>query len=121
MEQKLYRMLGVELYCKFIIKVKKRFDKWRGRQETDNYFLKDYSYEGIVYLKNQLIKNGKIHMVGVLVCFPCLFLGDRIWIQLIALLVLLHNLYCVMIQRYHLIRINALLERRKIRGKSSLY
>lgn len=52
MEQKLYRMLGVELYCKFIIKVKKKFDKWRGRQETDNYFLKDYSYEGIVYLKH---------------------------------------------------------------------
>lgn len=112
MEQKIYQLLGVNLYRKFVIKVKKRYDKWRGKQDTDNYFLKDYSDERIMYLKEQLIKNGKIHLIGVLVCLPCVF-DERLWIQLLALLVLVHNLYCVMIQRYNLICINSLLAKRK--------
>lgn len=45
MEQKIYRFLGVNQYRKFVIKVKKLYDKWRGKQDTDNYFLKDYSKE----------------------------------------------------------------------------
>ena len=106
MEQKLYRLLGVNQYRKFVIKVKKKYDQWRGKPDTDNYFLKDYSEEGIVFLKSQLIKNAKIHLVGVLVCLPAILLVGRPWIQVIALLILLHNLYCVMIQRYNLIRIN---------------
>ena len=117
MEQKIYRLLGVNLYRKFVIKVKKKYDKWRGKGDTDNYFLKDYSDEGIMYLKEQLIKNAKIHMVGVIVCFPCLLLNEHLWIQLVALVVLLHNLYCVMIQRYNLLRINSLLTKRKRRLK----
>ena len=112
MEQKLYRLLGVNQYRKFVIKVKKKYDQWRGKPDTDNYFLKDYSEEGIVFLKSQLIKNAKIHLVGVLVCLPPVLLVGRPWIQVIALLILLHNLYCVMIQRYNLIRINLLLTKK---------
>lgn len=59
MEQKLYRLLGVNQYRKFIIQIKKKYDQWRGKPDTDNYFLKDYSEEGIAFLKSQLIKNTK--------------------------------------------------------------
>ena len=31
MEQKIYQLLGVNLYRKFVIKVKKGYDKWRGK------------------------------------------------------------------------------------------
>ena len=123
MEQKIYQLLGVNLYRKFVIKVKKGYDKWRGKDDTDNYFLKHYSDEGIIYLKKQLIKNAKIHMVGVIVCCPCVLFNEHLWIQLIALVVLLHNLYCVMIQRYNLLRINSLLAKRKkrlVKNTSSL-
>lgn len=113
MEQKLYRLLGVNQYRKFIIQVKKEYDQWRGKPGTDNYFLKDYSKEGIIFLKSQLIKNAKIHLFGVLVCLPAVLLVGRPWIQVIALLILLHNLYCVMIQRYNLIRINLLLSKKR--------
>lgn len=117
MEQKLYRLLGVNQYRNLIVKVKRKYDQWRGTSDTDNYFLRDYSEEGIAFLQSQLIKNAKIHSVGVLVCLPIVLLSDRPWIQIIALLIVLHNLYCVMIQRYNLIRINSLLEkRRKRRG-----
>lgn len=115
MEQKIYRLLGVNLYRKLVLKVKKRYDKWRGKPDTDNYFLRDYSEESIIFLKEQFIKNGRIHLLGVLACLPALLYVDRPWIQLIALPLLLHNLYCVMIQRYNLIRINSLLEKK--RGK----
>ena len=113
MEQKLYRLLGVNQYRKFIIQIKKKYDQWRGKPDTDNYFLKDYSEEGIAFLKSQLIKNAKPHLFGVLVCFPAVFLAGRPWIQVFALLIILHNLYCVMIQRYNLIRIDVLLKKRR--------
>lgn len=119
MEQKLYRLLGVNQYRKFIIQIKKKYDQWRGKPDTDNYFLKDYSEEGITFLKSQLIKNAKTHLFGVLVCLPAVFLAGRPWIQVFALLIVLHNLYCVMIQRYNLIRIDVLLTKRR-RKKSSL-
>ena len=64
MEQKLYRLLGVNQYRRFIIQVKKKYDQWRGKPDTENYFLKDYSEEGIVFLKNQLIKNAAEHAAG---------------------------------------------------------
>lgn len=53
MEQKLYRLLGVNQYRRFIIQVKKKYDQWRGKPDTENYFL-----------KNQLIKNAAEHAAG---------------------------------------------------------
>ena len=76
-----------------------------------------YVPKGTVYLKEQLNKNAKIHIIGVTVCFPCILFNGHLWIQLVALVVLLHNLYCVMIQRYNLLRINFLLTKRKKRLK----
>lgn len=113
MEQKIYRLLGVNQYRKFIIKVKKLYDQCRGKQDTDNYFLKDYSSEGIVFLKNQFIKNAKIHLAGVFIGLLTMLIADYLWAQIVAFLIFLHNLYCVMIQRYNLIRINALLLKKK--------
>lgn len=109
MEQTLYRLLGVNQYRKFIIKVKLKYDHWRGKTDTDNYFLKDYSNEAIIFLKRQFIKNAKIHLLGVFIGLLVMLLTNRLQIQIVALIIFLHNLYCVMIQRYNLIRINSLL------------
>lgn len=109
MEQTLYRLLGVNQYRKFIIKVKLKYDHWRGKTDTDNYFLKDYSNEAIIFLKSQFIKNAKIHLLGVFIGLLVMLLTNRLPIQIVALIIFLHNLYCVMIQRYNLIRINSLL------------
>ena len=120
MEQKIYRFLGVNQYRKFVIKVKKLYDKWRGKQDTDNYFLKDYSKEGIIFLKNQFIKNAKIHSLGVFAGLLAMLVADYLWVQIIAFLIFLHNLYCVMIQRYNLIRINSLLQKKKSHRQKSM-
>lgn len=118
MEQKIYRSLGVNYYRKFIIWIKLKYDKLRGKPDTDNYFLKSYSDEGIDFLKKQFIKNAQIHLIGVLACIPALFLTEHPWVQIIAVPLILHNLYCVMIQRYNIIRINQIQEK-KLRIKNT--
>ena len=45
--------------------IKKKYDQWRGKPDTDNYFLKDYSEEGIAFLKSQLIKNAFVWCFGL--------------------------------------------------------
>ena len=110
-EIRVYHFLGVNQYRRFVIKVKKKYDSWRGKDDTDNYFLKKYSTDGINHLKEQLIRNAKIHLVGVIVCIPALVFAGRPWIQILALIVMIHNLYCVMIQRMNILRINGLFKK----------
>ena len=109
-EEKIYRALGVRQYCKFLVWVKLRYDQWRGKPDTDNYFLRGSSIEDMRFLKSQLLKNAKIHSFGAILCFACALAAGRFWIVLLAALVGLHNLYCVLVQRMNLIRLNRLLK-----------
>lgn len=110
MEEKIYRVLGVRQYRKFLVWVKLRYDQWRGKQDTDNYFLRGSGIEDMRFLKSQLLKNAKIHSFGAVLCFACALAAGRFWIVLLAVLVGLHNLYCVLVQRMNLIRLNRLLK-----------
>ena len=75
MEEKIYRALGVRQYCKFLVWVKLRYDQWRGKPDTDNYFLRGSGIEDMRFLKSQLLKNAKIHSFGAILCFACI--GSR--------------------------------------------
>jgi len=110
-EEKIYGILGVRQYCRFLVWVKLHYDRWRGKPDTDNYFLKSRKLEDLRFLQQQLIKNAKIHGFGVALCFACTLAAGRFWIGLLAALVGLHNLYCVLVQRMNLIRISRLLKR----------
>ena len=117
MEEKIYRVLGVRQYRKFLVWVKLRYDQWRGKQDTDNYFLRGSSIEDMRFLKSQLLKNAKIHSFGALICLLCAVAAGRLWMTGLALLIGLHNLYCVLVQRMNLIRLNRLLKsKEKTRG-----
>ena len=48
MEEKLYRLLGVNQYRRLVVFAKKKYDQRRGKPDTDNYFLKDYTEESMV-------------------------------------------------------------------------
>ena len=100
MEEKIYRVLGVRQYRKFLVWVKLRYDQWRGKPDTDNYFLRGSGIEDMRFLKSQLLKNAKIHSFGAVLCFACALAAG----------VGLHNLYCVLVQRMNLIRLNRLLK-----------
>ena len=110
-EEKIYRALGVKQYCRFLVWIKLHYDQWRGKTDTDNYFLKSGKLEDLHFLQQQLIKNAKIHGFGAVLCFACALAAGRFWIVLLAALVRLHNLYCVLVQRMNLIRLSRLLGR----------
>lgn len=115
MEEKLYRALGVKQYCRFLVWVKLHYDRWRGRSDTDNYFLRSAKGEDLRFLQQQLLKNARIHGFGAALCFACALAAGRFWIALLAALVGLHNLYCVLVQRMNLIRLARLLRRAESR------
>lgn len=120
-EEKLYRVLGVGQYCKFLIWVKLRYDRLRGKPDTDNYFLRGGSLEDLQFLRGQLIKNAKIHGFGTAICLFCALIAGRFWVILLALLVGMHNLYCVLVQRMNLLRLDRLLQRRAAKENGAFY
>lgn len=120
-EETLYQLLGVKQYCKFLIWVKLYYDRLRGKPDTDNYFLRGGSLEDLQFLRGQLIKNAKIHGFGTAICLFCALIAGRLWVILLALLVGMHNLYCVLVQRVNLLRLDRLLQRRAAKENGAFY
>ena len=120
-EETLYQLLGVKQYCKFLIWVKLHYDRLRGKPDTDNYFLRGGSLEDLQFLRGQLIKNAKIHGFGTAICLFCALIAGRFWVILLALLVGMHNLYCVLVQRMNLLRLDRLLQRRAAKENGAFY
>lgn len=120
-EETLYQLLGVKQYCKFLIWVKLHYDRLRSKPDTDNYFLRGGSLEDLQFLRGQLIKNAKIHGFGTAICPFCALIAGRFWVILLALLVGMHNLYCVLVQRMNLLRLDRLLQRRAAKENGAFY
>lgn len=120
-EETLYQLLGIKQYCKFLIWVKLHYDRLRGKPDTDNYFLRGGSLEDLQFLRGQLIKNAKIHGFGTAICLFCALIAGRFWVILLALLIGMHNLYCVLVQRVNLLRLDRLLQRRAAKENGAFY
>ena len=115
MEEKIYELIGVNLYRRFVIKVKNKYDQWRGKTDTENYFLREYTKDGLIFLKEQFVKNAKIHGLGVVLGIFVLGADISLWLKVLFGLVAVHNLYCVLIQRYNILRINKVLARKAVK------
>ena len=79
------------------------------------------SLEDLQFLRGQLIKNAKIHGFGTAICLFCALIAGRFWVILLALLVGMHNLYCVLVQRMNLLRLDRLLQRRAAKENGAFY
>ena len=77
--------------------------------------------EDLQFLRGQLIKNAKIHGFGTAICLFCALIAGRLWVILLALLVGMHNLYCVLVQRMNLLRLDRLLQRRAAKENGAFY
>lgn len=87
-----------------------------GKAGNDNYFLRGYSKEDIIFLKEQFKKNFKIHILGTVVGLVLLiiFLLEAPVSVLkvgLAVLVFLLNGYSCMLQRYNLLKINRIIKK----------
>lgn len=114
MEKKIYEILGIKYYRKFVLFCKAKFNKFSKTEDNSNYFLRGYSKADIVYLKEQFEKNFKIHMGGtaaglfllVIFLLESPISGLKVGF---ALFVFLLNGYSSMLQRYNLLRISKIM------------
>ncbi len=116
MEKRIYEILGIKFYRKFVLFCKAKFNKHSKTEDNSNYFLRGYSKEDIIFLKEQFEKNFKIHIGGTAagLFLLIIFLLESPISALkvgFALLVFLQNGYSSMLQRYNLLRINKIIKR----------
>ena len=115
MEYKIYKLLGVGYYKKIVLFCKSIFNKvTKNRYHNYNYFLKGYRKEDILFLRENFIKNLKIHLYGVFLGLLVVIIGSKAEYKVCGVLVLIWNLYRVMLQRYNIIRIDEILKKYKI-------
>ena len=118
MEKKIYEILGIRHYRKLVLFCKSKFNKITKTEDNDNYFLRGYSKEDIIFLKEQFIKNFKIHMLGTVIG---LFLLIIFLLEApvsafkvgLAIFVFLLNGYSCMLQRYHLLKVNRIIKKKE--------
>lgn len=116
MEKKIYEILGIKYYREFVLFCKAKFNKFTKTEDNSNYFLRGYSKEDIVYLKEQFEKNFKIHIGGTAIGLFLLItflLENPISVLKVglALAVFLLNGYSSMLQRYNLLRISKIMKK----------
>ncbi|MDD4036581.1 MAG: hypothetical protein PHS45_04590 [Bacilli bacterium] len=116
-EERIYECFGVTHFKKFVIGLQKilRSIFIKGEPEFtpyDNYFLTEYSLEGLKRFKRQgLLFNSCIHfplmVVGSIALISMLSADNIVIGELIETgIPLIINTYCTMLQRYNHIRIN---------------
>ncbi len=116
MEKKIYEILGIKHYRKFVLFCKSKFNKHTKTEDNDNYFLRGYSKEDIIFLKGQFRKNFNIHISGTVIGLILLiiFLLEAPVSMLkvgFAIFVFLLNGYSCMLQRYNLLRIDRIIKK----------
>ena len=116
MEKKIYEILGIRYYRRLVLFCKSMFNKITKTEDNDNYFLKGYSKKDIIFLKEQFIKNFKIHIFGTVIGLFLLtvFLLEApvsVFKVGLAIFVFLLNGYSCMLQRYHLLKIDRIIKK----------
>ena len=119
-EKKFYEIIGIKIFRKmafalriFLFSFNKLSKEERKRilNEPSNYNMKKGNgIQDLRDFKDELKFNSRVHIIGVIVCLvgfvftfsnPSLVVANIIWLFFLIL-----NAYCVMLQRYNLIRIH---------------
>ena len=131
----LYEKLGIKTFKKLVFhlrdillipitKDKTKEERKRMIYNTpSNYNIgKINSIEDIIHFKKQLAINTSIHLIGLLICiYELININNLSMISIIinTLLTIL-NTYCLILQRYNLVRINEYVKEKRIRDKKQL-
>lgn len=112
MESKIYELLGIKQYKRLVLFCKRTLNTiTKNKYDSDNYFLRGYKVEDVRFLKENFIKNLKIHLFGVLTGLIVVLIGSKMEYKIVGLLLSIWNLYSVMLQRYNIIRIDRILNK----------
>lgn len=123
-EQKVYQLLGVELFRKMVFGLE-RLIHWKDGGKNVNYHIARNRLSDTEKFVKFLFYNGSIHVrnlvyAGVYGLMRILF-GDQF--HLIDVLVLINavkDIYCVMLQRYNYLRIREVVARQSQRRKAKI-
>ena len=114
MEYKIYEFLGIGYYKKFVLFCKTIYNRvTRNKHSNDNYFLRGYRKEDVLYLRGNFMKNLRIHLFGVFLGMMVMLIGSKTGYRVCGLVLFIWNLYSVMLQRYNMIRIDKIIKRYK--------
>lgn len=116
MEKKIYEILGVKQYRKFVLYCKAKYNKFTKTEDNSNYFLRGYAKEDIIFLKEQFKKNFRIHISGTVLglVLMVVFLQDAPVSALklsLAIVIFLLNGYSSILQRYNILKINRVIKK----------
>lgn len=127
-ELKLYRILGVESFRKLVFLLEKVIHR-KDKGKNTNYHIKDNDSRNAKHFIKYLYYNGSIHVrnaafLSFLIIIKVLLFKASFIFDILLLLNLTKDFYCIMLQRYNYIRINKIIrlqenrENRKINANS---
>ena len=120
LEMKIYELLGVKIFRKiafslaYIISLPKK--RKMTKEEWENYNNKTSNYnigkvkdlDDVKKYKKQMYLNASIHTFGLFLCIVDLLLGG---LDAFFIIMTLINAYCIMLQRYNIIRLNKVIKK----------
>lgn len=120
LEMKIYELLGVKIFRKIafslasIISLPKK--RKMTKEEWENYNNKTSNYnigkvkdlDDVKKYKKQMYLNASIHTFGLFLCIVDLLLGG---LDAFFIIMTLINVYCIMLQRYNIIRLNKVIKK----------
>lgn len=120
LEMKIYELLGIKIFRKMVFSLayiinlpKKRKltkEEWENyNNKTSNYNIgKVKDLDDVKKYKKQMYLNASIHTLGLFLCIVDLLLGG---LDVFFIIMTLINVYCVMLQRYNIIRLNKVIKK----------
>ena len=124
-EKKIYEAIGIKKSKKVISWIGKTFlDKWekKERKEKNNYFLWDYSLQGLKEFEKRTRFNEIVHspLLSLLIFFIIIYYSRYgYYHSLCFVLPFLINIYLNLLQRYNRVRIYDCIKKKKV-GKEIL-
>lgn len=120
LEMKIYELLGIKIFRKmaftlaYIISLPKK--RKMTKEEWENYNNKTSNYnigkvkdlDDVKKYKKQMYLNASIHTFGLFLCIVDLLLGG---LDAFFIIMTLINVYCIMLQRYNIIRLNKIIKK----------
>lgn len=120
LEMKIYELLGVKIFRKMAftlasiislpLKLTMSKEEWKNyNNKTSNYNIgKVKDLDDIKKYKKQMHLNASIHTFGLFLCIVDLLLGG---LDTFFIIMTLINVYCIMLQRYNIIRLNKVIKK----------
>lgn len=108
----LYRVFGIVIFRKFILRVEKIKHRKDGLQNR-NYHLRQMSVDSMEHHTGFLLYNSFIHSFSLFltgICFIVVSISGikNIWLNLFMFVISMLNIYCIMLQRFVYLKLKAL-------------